>query len=622
MSEEPLGDGDPIMFQEQLRNHFLRHSSGSSINLSFDGSSSTDTTRCSNPASSGDAFREQLLQNPRQLGFYIREKLRYHFMSPLEKWQYRKVFPWKMIFQIIKIFTVTTQILLFGFDCSQFYSEQMATETALKAYFLKDWDPIRDVYFYPPDGPYAVYTEAELFDQIDTAVQKYSRITEDPIGSFRYKMLNGTRVPPRLCLTYYNDVHMYAFNATVRYNNKILYQCLELSQENYANFSIVRFLNNTKITLDLQRVIMARLDFAVSTVYRRQSSVINSVVVYQMEFSIVYDNNHQDGVIEVKLNVTSAADSRESKRPQVAAQTARQIYNVAVIAICLISLILCSRSIYRCYSLLGKTVEYFKTHRQVDLCCSDKFEFVDLWLCLIMLNDILVISGTVIKMSNEMSLLSQQRYLWASVLLGTGLLFVWCGVLRYLGYFRHYNVLMLTLKKAAPNLLKFLICALILFMGYSICGWVVLGPHHIKFRKFSTSLECLYAITNGDDIFATFALATNEYSEHGIPPMIWWFLRIYFYSFVTLFICVVINLLYAVIIDAFDTIKEVSDANLNKTKSIIHEFIDENREMASSGNFLLDDELEDRMSVSEIFLCCFPWFLRDRMKYVDNAAVE
>lgn len=53
-------------------------------------------------------------------------------MSPLEKWQYRKVFPWKMIFQIIKIFTVTTQILLFGFDCSQFYSEQMATETALK----------------------------------------------------------------------------------------------------------------------------------------------------------------------------------------------------------------------------------------------------------------------------------------------------------------------------------------------------------------------------------------------------------------------------------------------------------------------------------------------------------
>lgn len=44
---------------------------------------------------------------------------------------------------------------------------------------------------------------------------------------------------------------------------------------------------------------MARLDFAVSTVYRRQSSVINSVVVYQMEFSIVYDNNHQDGVIEV-----------------------------------------------------------------------------------------------------------------------------------------------------------------------------------------------------------------------------------------------------------------------------------------------------------------------------------
>ena len=52
-----------------------------------------------------------------------------------------------------------------------------------QAYFLTDWDPIRDVYFYPPtDGPYAVYTLTELFDSIDTVIQRYANVTEEPIG--------------------------------------------------------------------------------------------------------------------------------------------------------------------------------------------------------------------------------------------------------------------------------------------------------------------------------------------------------------------------------------------------------------------------------------------------------
>lgn len=62
----------------------------------------------------------------------FQEKLIYHFMSPLQKWRYRRIFPWKMTFQIIKIFIVTMQILLFGVDSAHFYKEHAATETALK----------------------------------------------------------------------------------------------------------------------------------------------------------------------------------------------------------------------------------------------------------------------------------------------------------------------------------------------------------------------------------------------------------------------------------------------------------------------------------------------------------
>lgn len=298
--------------------------------------------------------------------------------------------------------------------------------------------------------------------------------------------------------------------------------------------------------------------------------------------------------------MTSVADWQLSEKPTVEAQIFRQLLNIAVILLSLISLFLCIRSIVRCFSLLHETVQFFATHRHLKLGLADRLEFIDFWLCLIIFNDILVISGTGIKMTNELYLVSRERYLWASVILGTGLMLVWCGVLRYLSYFRTYNVLMLTLRKSTPNLMKFLTCALILFMGYGVCGWVVLGPHHMKFKTLSASFECLYAITNGDDIFATFALATDEYSDHGIPTMIWWFTRIYLYSFVILFICVVINLLTAVIIDAFESIKEELDASSHKHRSLIREFIDERQELASSAEFLRDEAISGRMNTVEV----------------------
>ena len=46
--------------------------------------------------------------------------------------------------------------------------------------------------------------------------------------------------------------------------------------------------------------------------------------------------------------------------------------------------------------------------------------------------------------------------LWdfCSVFLGCGNLLVWVGMLRYLGFFKDYNILIITLKRALPNCLR------------------------------------------------------------------------------------------------------------------------------------------------------------------------
>lgn len=50
----------------------------------------------------------------------LRRALRYYFMSPMDKWRIKGRFPWKLLFQVIKIVLVTSQLLLFGSEVTQY----------------------------------------------------------------------------------------------------------------------------------------------------------------------------------------------------------------------------------------------------------------------------------------------------------------------------------------------------------------------------------------------------------------------------------------------------------------------------------------------------------------------
>ena len=79
----------------------------------------------------------------------------------------------------------------------------------------------------------------------------------------------------------------------------------------------------------------------------------------------------------------------------------------------------------------------------------------------------------------------------------------------------------------------------------------MLGPHHIKFRSLSETSECLFALINGDDMFATFYI-----TDYGDKVIIWWYSRLFLYIFISLFIYIVLSLFIAIIMDAYETIKD------------------------------------------------------------------
>ena len=102
--------------------------------------------------------------------------------------------------------------------------------------------------------------------------------------------------------------------------------------------------------------------------------------------------------------------------------------------------------------------------------------------------------------------------------LGIGCLLCYCGILRYLGYFQGYNILVLTISSAMPNVLKFLSCALTLYTGYVLCGWLVLGPFNDKFRTLTVTSETLFSLLNGDDMFNTFQMLEPRNNFNLIRP--------------------------------------------------------------------------------------------------------
>lgn len=42
------------------------------------------------------------------------------------------------------------------------------------------------------------------------------------------------------------------------------------------------------------------------------------------------------------------------------------------------------------------------------------------------------------------------------------------------------QILIVTLRAALPSVIRFCCCVAVIYLGYCFCGWIVLGPYHVK----------------------------------------------------------------------------------------------------------------------------------------------
>lgn len=491
----------------------------------------------------------------------LKYKLKYFLMNPIEKWKTKGKIPWKLGLQVIKIIIITVQLGLFGSDNYKYEQQKYNTEVSLRHIFLKNWKAGRDNVVYPPSfGPYAVYTKSQFFENVNFVVDKHSSISLSSLGSFRYDTDDGNISSVSLCKIQYRSGEVWSFNSSIKFDTTTEKLCLEIlpiypaGDPRWHQFSIDNYSKENNFSINFDSLLEVRLNFSLQTIYLKPASISDSPDCYKLKIFVTYDNSKHDGQMIVSLDTSAVKrvchlnlETNDYKYLYIF----RQMLNGIVIIVCLLSLILCARSLYRAQILRRKIVHCFNRCYGKSLPFEEQFQFIDLWYVMIIINDILIIIGSAIKIELEHKTVEVDQYDNCSIFLGIGNLLVWAGVLRYLGFFKKYNILILTIKRALPNVMRFMLCAILLYSGFCFCGWLVLGPYHIKFQSLSSTSECLFSMMNGDDLFATFAIVNTENS------LIWWFSRIYLYLFISLFIYVVISLFISVIMDSYETVKEV-----------------------------------------------------------------
>ncbi|XP_053471849.1 mucolipin-1a [Ictalurus furcatus] len=512
----------------------------------------------------------------------LRRKMKYFFMSPCDKYHAKGRKPFKLVLQILKIFIVTVQLVLFGLSNQMVVTFKEENTASFKHLFLKD-------YVDGADDTLAVYTQSDVYEQIYYAIEQYLILPDTTVGRYAYVYgvgVNGSALS--LCQQYYKKGRIDPANDTFSIDPHIITDCVGVSPLSVPDGFVKNEFKN--FTLKFHKLINVTIQFQLKAI--NLQTIINNEIpdCYTFVITIVLDNKAHSG--KVKISLENQVSIKECRDPSVSGHAesyTRVAFDVVVAIMCGLSLVLCGRSIFRGILLQHEFVQYFKNKLKRTVCWGDRMEFINGWYILLIISDLLTIAGSFIKIGIESKNISS--YDVCGILLGTSTLLVWVGVIRYLSFFQKYNILIVTLRAAFPNVIRFCCCVAVIYLGYCFCGWIVLGPYHVKFRSLSMVSECLFSLINGDDMFVTFS-GMQESST-----LVWVFSQVYLYTFIALFIYMVLSLFIALITGAYETIKHQTQEPIHITD--LHAFIAECKDTPSSGKFR---GLET--SPCSFFCCC------------------
>ncbi|XP_056270653.1 mucolipin-3 isoform X3 [Pseudoliparis swirei] len=437
-----------------------------------------------------------------------------------------------------------------------------------KHLFLKDYDD---------DGGmenYAVYSQPDVYDHIDYILKQYDHLHNITVGNHEYEKNH----PMMVCQEFYRNASIFPASETFDIDIEVITECFNVYPMDHPTSQE----SSPRFILHFKRMLSVKITFVLKSINLQTVRYRELPDCYDFHVIITFDNQVHSG--RIKVNLENDVNVNECREWKVTGAPARNIhltvlFDCLIMVTCIASFALCTRSVINGIQLQFEYTVYCKKECGNRVPWSDKLEFLNGWYILIIVSDVLTIIGSILKIEIQTKVLTS--YDVCSIFLGTGTMFVWIGVIRYMGYFRKYNILILTMRAAFPNVIRFICCAGIIYMSYCFCGWIVLGPYHEKFRTLNTVSECLFSLINGDDMFATFQEMKRK------STLVWLFSRVYLYTFISLFIYMILNLFITIITDTYYRIKKQQlSGNLT---SELHNFLSVCKDLPNSGMYRFDE---------------------------------
>ncbi|ELK06301.1 Mucolipin-3 [Pteropus alecto] len=307
----------------------------------------------------------------------MRRKLKFFFMNPCEKFWARGRKPWKLVIQILKLAMVTIQ---------------------------------------------------------------YLQLPNISVGNHAYESKGTEQSGMAICQHFYKQGNICPGNDTFDIDPIIETECFFVEPDESFYIGTLEE-NKLNLTLDFHRLLTVDLKFKLKAINLQTIRHHELPDCYDFTLTITFDNRAHSG--RIKINLDNDISMRECKDWHVSGSVQRNthymmIFDAFVILICLVSLILCFRSVIRGLRL-----------QQTEVSVSDRMEFVNGWYIMLIISDLLTIIGSILKM--EIQAKSLTSYDVCSILLGTSTLLVWLGVIRYLSFFQKYNVRnFMALRAVAP----------------------------------------------------------------------------------------------------------------------------------------------------------------------------
>lgn len=495
----------------------------------------------------------------------FRRRLKYFFMNPCEKYRARGRKPWKLMLQIMKIAIITFQLVSFGLTNEMMVTFKEENLMAFRHMFLKGYKGQRL-------DKHAVYTKADVYDHIHYAIDRYINLQTLTPGNQAYETHEGGVTPLVLCQEFYRNGSISPDQETFHIDPHIEKECISI-------YPLQTLRNDRNLSVDFNRLLSIKIYLTLKAINLQTVSHHELPDCYDFRIMIIFDNSPHSGKIKIRLKNDVGINA--CKNWNVAGRSEKDhhfplLFDVLVILACFTSLVLCTRSVINGVQLQFEYTHFFYTHYSKTVLWSDRMRFVNGWYIMIIISDTLTIIGSALKIAIQTKDL--MIYDVCSIVLGMATMLTWIGVIRYLGFFKKYNILILTLRAAFPNVIRFSCCAAIIYLGYCFCGWIVLGPHHERFRTFDKVIECLFSLMNGDSMYSTFEKLRAK------SVIVWQFSRLYIYSFVFLFIYMVLSLFIALIQDMYETIKQDK-----ASESQLQAFMAECTDNPDSGRYKTDN---------------------------------